>query len=125
MYRWNYSTIGNEWIRVLYSDWFYIHFLIVSILFSLLFGSIIVGNKIKDILSKSIVFRILGQIAYPFYLFHWLVIFELSKLNGEGLVSNKSIVNIVVVYLLTIIGAYFFYNIIEVPLNKLIKRFSS
>jgi|WetSurMetagenome_2_1015567.scaffolds.fasta_scaffold23510_2 peptidoglycan/LPS O-acetylase OafA/YrhL len=78
------------------------------------------AGLISKLLSKRI-FVLMGEISYSFYLLHYAVIKYVLMLNGKiGLIGNDFVL-VSVIFVITLIGSYLTYQLIELPANQLIK----
>jgi peptidoglycan/LPS O-acetylase OafA/YrhL len=98
-----------------------IHVLISSYFFALVF---IISSK-KNIIFENKILIFIGKISYSMYLFHYVMLFVMWKLNLLDLIDSQ-LLNFVfrffILLLFTIILSYFTYKYIELPFIKLGKK---
>lgn len=88
-----------------------------SIIGFFLMASILGSETYITALMSNAVMRFIGKISYSIYLWH-LLIFVITKVLLTDHIPTE--INILVAWTLTIIVAYFSYNLIEMRLGKLI-----
>lgn len=82
----------------------------ISSIIPLLLSSLLLINQNKQSILSSFLLAFLGNISYPFYIFHYIVLFEND---------SKRIMGIVTVFIETIVVSYIIYMMVIKSVNKL------